>query len=109
MCQLFQPFVGGTSEGMEKDNSRNAYPIMRLLESDGNGGFRLTRDYINNIPPFAILSHTCGPVTDEATFPDLVEKKRFVETRIPEDPVLWKAICQACLLSGSLLPGSSIL
>ena len=60
---------------VEKVIHYNAYTTMRLLESDGNGGFRLTRDYVNNIPPFAILSHTWGPDTDEVTFPDLVEKR----------------------------------
>jgi hypothetical protein len=47
---------------------------MRLLESDGHGDYRLTRDYIDKIPPYAILSHTWGIDTDEVTFQDLVEK-----------------------------------
>jgi hypothetical protein len=46
---------------------------MRLLKLIANGEFRLTKDLINNIPPYAILSHTWGDDDDEVTFKDLTE------------------------------------
>ena len=46
---------------------------MRLLELKGDGNFSLTRDLINSIPPYAILSHTWGDDEEEVTFKDLVE------------------------------------
>ena len=43
---------------------------MRLLKNEGSGGFRLTPKLSDeNIPPYAILSHTWGG--DEVTFEDL--------------------------------------
>ena len=47
---------------------------MCLLEFDSQGHYCVTRDYIDKIPPYAILSHTWGPDADEATFKDLVKK-----------------------------------
>ncbi len=44
---------------------------MRLLEHNGHGEFSLTRDLIEDIPPYAILSHTWGEDDEEATFQDL--------------------------------------
>jgi hypothetical protein len=46
---------------------------MRLLELKNHGEFSLTKDLIDNIPPYAILSHTWGADTDEVTFRDLIE------------------------------------
>ena len=46
---------------------------MRLLEPDGKGAFSLTDDLVNNIPTYAILSHTWGDVDEEVTYKDLVE------------------------------------
>jgi hypothetical protein len=46
---------------------------MRLLERKDNGEFSLTKDLINNIPPYAILSHTWGDDDEEVTFKDLAE------------------------------------
>ena len=45
---------------------------MRHLELKNHGEFNLTKD-INNIPPYAILSHTWGADTDEVTFRDLID------------------------------------
>src|SRR6266498_2385057 len=45
---------------------------MRLLEIKNSGEFSLTKDFIDNIPPYAILSHTWGEDEDEVTFNDLV-------------------------------------
>ncbi|KAH8764627.1 heterokaryon incompatibility protein-domain-containing protein [Hyaloscypha finlandica] len=44
---------------------------MRLLQVDENGEFSLTKDYVNDIPPYAILSHTWGDDEEEVTFKDL--------------------------------------
>ncbi|KAH8807606.1 heterokaryon incompatibility protein-domain-containing protein, partial [Xylogone sp. PMI_703] len=45
---------------------------MRLLEWSGNGQLRLTRDLPpDQIPKYAILSHTWGPDEEEVTFEDL--------------------------------------
>ncbi|RYP58958.1 hypothetical protein DL771_011047 [Monosporascus sp. 5C6A] len=44
---------------------------MRLLKLQDDGSFSLTKDLINNIPPYAILSHTWGRVGEEVTFEDI--------------------------------------
>ena len=47
---------------------------MRLLKWDHDGEFTFTIDLVsNNIPPYAILSHTWGPDTEEVTFRDVVD------------------------------------
>ena len=45
---------------------------MRLLEIKRPGEFSLTRDLIDNIPPYAILSHTWGTDEEGVTFNDFV-------------------------------------
>ena len=44
---------------------------MRLLESGSHGEINLTKDLIEDIPSYAILSHTWGADDDEVTFDDL--------------------------------------
>jgi hypothetical protein len=44
---------------------------MRLLELKSSGEYGLSRDLIDNIPPYAILSHTWGADAEEVTFRDL--------------------------------------
>ena len=46
---------------------------MRLLERKSNGEFSLTKDFIGNIPAYAILSHTWGNDDQEVTFKDMNE------------------------------------
>ena len=48
---------------------------MRLLERGDNGDLSLTEDLVgDNIPPYAILSHTWRTdTTEEVTFKDLVD------------------------------------
>ncbi|KAF2195561.1 hypothetical protein K469DRAFT_616319 [Zopfia rhizophila CBS 207.26] len=46
---------------------------MRLLKLKKHGEFSLTKDLIDNIPPYAVLSHTWGEDDEEVTFKDLVE------------------------------------
>jgi hypothetical protein len=46
---------------------------MRLLESHDDGESSLTKDFGNDIPRYAILSHTWGLDTEEVTFKDLTD------------------------------------
>jgi hypothetical protein len=46
---------------------------MRLLELKDNGDFNLSKDFINNEQPYAILSHTWGDDDEEVSFKDLME------------------------------------
>jgi hypothetical protein len=43
---------------------------MRLLQLENSGGFSLTEDYTEHVPPYAILSHTWGKDVEEVTFDD---------------------------------------
>jgi hypothetical protein len=47
--------------------------IMRLLEINNHGKFSLTKFIGNNVPPYAILSHTWGSDTDEVSFRDITD------------------------------------
>ena len=52
---------------------------MRLLSFDEHGEVRLTKDLTDQIPPYAILSHTWGADEDEITFEELnngVDKRK---------------------------------
>ena len=44
---------------------------MRLLEFSSHGELRITPNIVEDIPPYAILSHTWGADDDEVTFNDL--------------------------------------
>jgi hypothetical protein len=46
---------------------------MRLLEFQSNSEFSLTQDLIDDIPPYAIVSHTWGKDHEEVTFQDLAQ------------------------------------
>jgi hypothetical protein len=46
---------------------------MRLLQEKTNSEFSLTNDLVDNLPPYAILSHTWGVDTEEVTFRDLMD------------------------------------
>jgi hypothetical protein len=47
---------------------------MRLLERNSAGQLSLTKDFIgNDIPKYAILSHTWGAGTEEVTYGDLID------------------------------------
>ena len=46
---------------------------MRLLTFQDDGEFSLTKDLVDNLPPYAILSHTWGDDDDEVSFKDLLE------------------------------------
>jgi hypothetical protein len=46
---------------------------MRLLQQKSNDDFSLTKDFISNIPQYAILSHTWGADTEEVTLKDIID------------------------------------
>ena len=46
---------------------------MRLLERNNGSEFSLTQDFGDDIPRYAILSHTWGANTEEVTFRDLMD------------------------------------
>ncbi|KAH8780345.1 heterokaryon incompatibility protein-domain-containing protein [Hyaloscypha finlandica] len=78
---------------------------MRLLKSIDGGEFSLTEDLHDNIPPYAILSHTWGADTEEVTFRDLTDgtgkdrasydKIRFCEKQARRDGIqhFWVDTC----------------
>ena len=48
---------------------------MRLLKWTQLNGPSLTEDFVDNVPPYAILSHTWGSDSDEVTFTDLQQRR----------------------------------
>jgi len=47
---------------------------MRLLEYNNDGEFSLTKDFVyDEIPEYAILSHTWGADTEEVTYRDVID------------------------------------
>jgi Heterokaryon incompatibility protein (HET) len=58
---------------------------MRLLKLDSRGALSLTKDFLDKIPPYAILSHTWGADDEEVTFNDLengLSKSKAGHTKI---------------------------
>ncbi|KAI8622908.1 TPR-like protein [Xylariaceae sp. FL1651] len=49
------------------------YATMRLLFRQDDGSVARTKDLIDNIPPYAILSHTWGSDNEEVVFEDIIE------------------------------------
>jgi hypothetical protein len=82
---------------------------MRLLQYSNHGEFGLTKDFVGNdtIPPYAILSHTWGPDTEEVTFEDLTngtgenkpgyEKIRFCGEQARQDGLQYFWIDTCCI------------
>jgi hypothetical protein len=52
---------------------QNPHMIMRLLGLKAHGEFSLTEFVGDDIPPYAILSHTWGADDEEVTFKDLMD------------------------------------
>ncbi|KAJ8068547.1 hypothetical protein OCU04_004097 [Sclerotinia nivalis] len=81
---------------------------MRLLHNE-TGRFTLTKDFIGDdqIPPYAILSHTWGPDNEEVTFEDIVngtgevkpgyEKIRFCREQARQDGLCYFWIDTCCI------------
>jgi hypothetical protein len=80
---------------------------MRLLQCNNSGKVILTKDFINDIPRFAILSHTWGADTDEVTFRDILDghgehkagydKIRFCAERAKRDGVQYFWLDTCCI------------
>jgi hypothetical protein len=82
---------------------------MRLLLRSETSKFTFTREYIsdNQIPPYAILSHTWGPDSEEVTFEDITngigedkpgyEKIRFCGEQARQDGLLHFWIDTCCI------------
>jgi hypothetical protein len=80
---------------------------MWLLERNVDGEFSLTHDFIDNVPPYAILSHTWGPSTEEVTFKDMVdgtgkdkpgyEKIRFCGRQASHDNLYYFWVDTCCI------------
>ena len=78
---------------------------MRLLQFSQHGGLSLTKDFVSDIPPYAILSHTWGNDDDEVTFDDVTDglsksktgytKLRFCANRAQKDEIeyFWVDTC----------------
>jgi hypothetical protein len=82
---------------------------MRLLRYSDTGEFNLTEDFVGDeaIPPYAILSHTWGADTEEATFDDLIngtgkdkpgyEKIQFCGEQARQDDLQYLWIDTCCI------------
>jgi hypothetical protein len=80
---------------------------MRLLQLDDIGGFSLVERVGNDIPPYAILSHTWGRDDDEVTFQDLMSdrgkgkpgyrKVRFCTERAARDGLRYSWVDTCCI------------
>ena len=63
---------------------------MRLLEQSQNGMFSFTHDLVGDdqIPPYAILSHTWGADYEEVTYKDVISEDGESKVGFPKDSVL---------------------
>jgi hypothetical protein len=80
---------------------------MRLLERDNDGEFSLTKDFGDDVPRYAILSHTWGADIEEVTFRDMIDdtgkskagydKIRFCGERAIDDGLQYFWIDTCCI------------
>jgi hypothetical protein len=80
---------------------------MRLLERKSDGDLTLTGDFVNTVPPYAILSHTWGLDNDEVTFRDMRDgtgrskagyaKARFCSNQAATDGLQYFWIDSCCI------------
>lgn len=74
---------------------RDTLRTMRLLERQTGGEICLTADLLyQNLPRYAILSHTWGDDGEEVSYTDLVQGFGDAQGWLPEDPVLYRASCK---------------
>ncbi|KAH7414029.1 heterokaryon incompatibility protein-domain-containing protein [Phaeosphaeria sp. MPI-PUGE-AT-0046c] len=79
---------------------------MWLLRLDGGGQFSLV-EFTGNIPPYAILSHTWGPDSEEVTYEDIIngtgrdkigyQKIRFCGSQASKDGLQYFWIDTCCI------------
>jgi hypothetical protein len=85
---------------------------MRLLEYQSDGSFRLTDRFLDDdLPPFAILSHTWGKESEEVTFEDVVtgsgrgkpgyQKLRFCREQAVKDKLRYFWVDSCCIKKSS--------
>jgi hypothetical protein len=65
-AKLYTGWRGCIWDGVKVDST-----AMRLVAIGGRGGLSFSKEYINDIPSYAILSRTSGTNDEEATFADL--------------------------------------
>jgi hypothetical protein len=80
---------------------------MRLLTSDGNGGFSLTQDFTKDPPRYAILSHTWRLDGGDVTYKDMIdgtakdkpgyEKIRFCGRQAARNGLLYFWVDSCCI------------
>ncbi|CAM6001939.1 unnamed protein product [Sphagnum balticum] len=81
---------------------------MRLLECNSAGQLSLTKDFIgDDIPKYAILSHTWGADTEDVTYKDLIDrtgkskagygKMRFCRERVKRDGLRFFWVHTCCI------------
>lgn len=63
---------------------------MRLLKYGTRGEISLTGDLVDNVPAYAILSHTWGADGEEVTFDDLERRRGKSKVGREKNPVLWR-------------------
>ncbi|KAI1317055.1 kinesin light chain 3 [Xylariaceae sp. FL0255] len=59
---------------------------MRLLQRQDDGSLTLTKDLVDNIKPYAILSHTWGEDDEEVVFKDVNENTSQLKDRCRQKP-----------------------
>jgi hypothetical protein len=85
---------------------------MRLLECQNDGRFRLTDDLRDNeLPPYAILSHTWGQDCEEVTFEDMIndsgrdkagrDKIKFCAEQAAKDGLRYIWVDSCCIKKSS--------
>lgn len=80
---------------------------MHLLKVDTHGELSLIKNFLNNTPRYAILSHTWGEDEDEVTFNDLenrsgeakpgYEKIRFCKEQVEQDDLQYFWVDTCCI------------
>ena len=80
---------------------------MRLLTLNEQDGVSLSKDFLDDIPPYAILSHTWGADEEEVTFDDLINgrarskpghaKLQFCEKQAKKDNLAYFWVDTCCI------------